>query len=105
MINSGGRQDAADFEPLAEEAGEVAGGEQDQRAATERQHQQAVEQEADREAADRTRQSAAQKAERDDHRRQQVGADVEDGDAREEAELQQHRRAGRRGRRGGGSWA
>src|SRR5215212_936388 len=81
-------QRAVDLEALAEEAREVAGGEQDQRAAAERHDQQAVEQEASPEAADGAGQRAAEEAEDDDQGRQQVGADVEEGDLGEEGELQ-----------------
>ena len=66
--------------------------------------QQAVDEEADREAADGARRAAAEQAEADDQRRQHVGTDVEEFDLGEEGELQDHaehrdqRRCGRRSR-------
>ncbi len=81
-------QGAVDLEALAEGAGQVAGREQDQRPAAERGDQQAVEQEPGPEAADGAGQRAAEEAEDDDQGRQQVGADVEEGDPGEEGQLQ-----------------
>jgi len=83
-------QRAVDLEALAEDPGQIADSEQDERAAAERHDQQAVEQQAGREAADGAGQRAAEEAEHDDQRRQQVGADVEEGDLGEEGELQDH---------------
>ena len=100
MQSSGAHQAAVDLEALAEEPGQVAGREQDQRAAAERLDQQAVEQEADREAGDRAGHRAAEQAERDDQRRQHVGAGVEERHLGEEGELQEHAEQ-RRSRPGG----
>src|SRR4051794_32868228 len=81
-------QRAVDLEALAEAAGGGAGREQHQRAAAERRDQQAVEQEPDREAADRPRQGAAEEAQDHDQRRQHIGADVEGRNLGEEGELE-----------------
>ena len=56
----------------------------------ERLDQQAVDEEADREAGHGAGQAAAEQAEGDDQRRQDVGTDVEEFDLGEEGELQQH---------------
>ena len=82
-------QAAVDLEALAEQPGRVADRDQHQRGAAERLDQQAVEQEADREAGDGAGQAAAEQAEADDQRGQHVGADVEELDLGEEGELQE----------------
>ena len=68
----------------------IADRDQHQRGAAERLDQQAVEQEADREAGDRAGHRPAEEAEADDQRGQHVGADVEEFDLGEEGQLQEH---------------
>ena len=67
-----------DVEALAVEPGAVADREQHQRGGAQGLDQQAVDQQADREAGDGAEQAAAEQPERDDDRGQDVGAGVED---------------------------
>src|SRR5215213_2302509 len=83
-------QRAVDLEALAEGAGQVADGEEDEGAAAERHDQQAVEQEPDPEPADGAGQRAAEQSEHDYQSRQQIRADAEQGHLREERELEDH---------------
>ena len=83
-------QGAVDLEPFAEEAGDVSDPEQDERGDPERSGDQAIDEEADREAGHGTRHAAAEQAEDDDERGKDVGAGIEECHAGEEGELEQH---------------